>query len=100
MDIHVTARHCAITEAENSTVIETAKSFERYGNSILRVDAIIDKGPLERVCEFTVKIQGQLLVAKESATDVTKAVHDAGEKIHRQLSRIHDKVSTFRPQQA
>jgi ribosomal subunit interface protein len=100
MDIHVTARHCTITEAENTTVVETAMSFERYGNSILRVDAIIDKGPLDRICEFTVKIQGQLLVAKESAADVTKAVHDAGEKIHRQLSRIHDKVSTIRPQQA
>ncbi len=100
MDIHVTARHCTITEAENTTVVETAMSFERYGNHIIRVDAILDKGPLDKMCEFTVKIQGQLLVARESAADVTKAVHDAGEKIHSQLSRIHDKISTIRPQQA
>lgn len=100
MDIHVTARHCTITDAENTTVIETARSFERYGNHILRVDAIIDQGPLDKICEFTVKIQGQLLVARESASDVTKAAHDAGEKMIRQLGRIHDKYSTIRPQQA
>lgn len=96
MDIHVTARHCTITEAENTTIVETAKSFERYGSNIIRVDAIIDAGPLERTCEYTVKIQGQLLVSRESAADVSKAAHDAGEKIHRQLGRIHDKHSTIR----
>ena len=96
MDIHVTSRNCTITEAENSTVIEMAKSFERYGNHIIRVDAIIDHGPLEKSCEFTVKIQGQLLIGRESAGDLTKAVHDAGEKIQRQLGRIHDKHSTIR----
>lgn len=96
MDIHVTARHCTITEAENTTVIEMAKSFERFGNNIIRVDAIIDEGPLQKSCEFTVKIQGQLLVGRESAADLVKAVHDAGEKIQRQLGRVHDKHSTIR----
>lgn len=96
MDIHVTSRHCTITEAENTTIVETAKSFERYGNTIIRVDAIVDKGPLEKSCEYTVKVQGQLLVARESAPEVTKAAHDAGEKMHRQLSRLHDKHATIR----
>lgn len=97
MDIHVTTRHCAITDAENTMVIETAKSFEKFGNSIIRVDAILDKGPLTKTCEFTVKVQGNLLVSHESAADFTKAVHDAGEKMQRQLSRIHDKHATNRP---
>jgi ribosome-associated translation inhibitor RaiA len=36
-------------------------------------------------------------VAKETAADFTKAAHDAGLKIERQLARVHDKFATIRP---
>lgn len=92
MDIHITTRHCTLTEQEHEAAVEAAKHFEKYHGSILRVDAIVDADAQTKTCEFTVKIQGQLVVAKQSAADFTKAIHDSAHKIQRQLTKIHDKA--------
>ncbi|MBK7186705.1 MAG: HPF/RaiA family ribosome-associated protein [Ignavibacteria bacterium] len=39
-------------------------------------------------------MNGQLIVAKESAPDFGKAIHDAAQKIQRQLTKIHDKQTS------
>lgn len=94
MDIHITTRHCTLTDIEHQAAVDAATHFEKFHNSIIRVDAIVDEGPLTKTCEFTVKINGQLIVAKESAPDFGKAIHDAAQKIQRQLTKIHDKQTS------
>lgn len=97
MDIHITARHCQITDAEYENAVNTARRFEKFNQNIVRTDIIFDEVPLLKNCEITLRIHDHLLVAKEAAADFSKAVHDAGLKIERQLSKVHDKYSTVRP---
>ena len=94
VDIHITTRHCTLSDIEHQAAIGAAMHFEKYNSSIIRVDAIVEEGPLTKSCEYTVKIQGHLIVAKESAPDFAKAIHYASHKIQRQLTKIHDKQTS------
>jgi len=89
MDIHVSTRHCTLTEEENDAAIAAAKQFEKFIDGIIRVDVICDENATKQV-EFTVKVPGQILVAKESGQNFSKLIHDAALKMHRQLSRLHE----------
>lgn len=89
MDIHVTTRHCHLTEEENDAAIAAAKHFEKFIHGILRVDVICDENATKHV-EYTVKVPGHILVAKESGEHFSKIIHDAALKMHRQLSRLHE----------
>lgn len=97
MDIHITTRHCTITDAENENAVTAARRFEKFNQNIVRADIVFEEVPLKKSCEITLRIHDHLLVAKEIAPDFSKAVHDAGLKIERQLSKIHDKFATVRP---
>ncbi|MCX6139982.1 MAG: ribosome-associated translation inhibitor RaiA [Candidatus Kapabacteria bacterium] len=94
MDIHITTRHCTLSDVDHEAAIEAAKHFEKFYSTIIRVDAIVEEGPLAKSCEYTVKIAGQLIVAKESGPDFAKAIHDSAQKIQRQLTKIHDKQTS------
>ncbi len=89
MDIHVTTRHCTLTEEENDAAIAAAKQFEKFVDGIIRVDVICDENATKHV-EYTVKVPGQKLVAKESGQHFSKIIHDAALKMQRQLSRLHE----------
>ncbi len=93
MDIHITTRKGSLTDQEHELAIESAKNFQKFHSSIVRVDAIIDEEPINKSCEYTVRIHGQLIVAKERGPDFSKAIHDAAQKVQRQLSKIHDKAA-------
>jgi len=97
MDIHITTRHCAITDAEYENAVTAAKRFEKFHQNIVRTDIIFEEVPLKKSCEITLRIHDHLLVSKEISTDFSKAVHDAGLKMERQLSKLHDKFATVRP---
>lgn len=97
MDIHISNRHCSITDAEFENAVNTARRFEKFNLHIVRTDILFDEVPLKKFCEITVRIHDHLFVAKETADDFTKAAHDAGLKIERQLARVHDKFATIRP---
>jgi len=91
VDIHVTTRHCTLTDLEHQSAVHMAEHFGKYNSEIVRVDAIIEDSSHTMSCEFTVKIPGHLIVSKESASDFGKAIHDAGQKISHQLMKIHEK---------
>jgi ribosomal subunit interface protein len=97
MDIHISNRHCSITDAEFQNAVDTARRFEKFNCNIVRADILFEEVPLQKFCEITVLLHDHLFVAKETATDFTKAAHDAGLKIERQLARVHDKFATIRP---
>lgn len=93
MDIHVSARHYDLTEDEFQLASEAAIGFEKFSTKITRVDVIVAGEPLGASCEFTVKLNGTVVVAKVEDHDTRKAIHDAALKVHRQLSKIHDKAA-------
>ncbi len=97
MDIHISNRHCTITDAEYENAVNAALRFEKFNLNIVRANILFEEVPLQKFCEITVRICDHLLVAKETAEDFTKAAHDAGLKIERQLAKIHGKYSTVRP---
>jgi len=93
MDIHISTRHYELTEQEYELASEAAKGFEKFSSKITRVDVIVSAEPLGASCEFTVKLNGNVLVAKVEHEETTKAIHDAALKVHRQLAKIHDKAA-------
>jgi|SanBayMetagenome_1026888.scaffolds.fasta_scaffold13723_3 ribosomal subunit interface protein len=93
MDIHITSRHYELKEEEYAIATEAAMGFEKFSKRITRVDVIMCTEPLGVSCEFTVKLNGTILVAKVDDPEPTKAIHDAALKVHRQLAKIHDKAA-------
>lgn len=93
MDIHITTRHYDLTELEFESATVAAKGFEKFSTKISRVDVIVASEPLGASCEFTVKLSGNVVVAKVEHQETTKAIHDAALKVHRQLAKIHDKAA-------
>ncbi len=93
MDIHISTRHHELTDLEYTLTSEAAIGFEKFTKRITRVDVIISTEPLGVSCEFTVKLNGTVVVAKVEHEDATKAIHDAALKVHRQLAKIHDKAA-------
>lgn len=93
MDIHISTRHYELTEEEYQVASEAAAGFEKFSTKITRVDVIVAGEPLGASCEFTVKVNGTVVVAKVEDHETRKAIHDAALKVHRQLSKIHDKAA-------
>ncbi|MDZ4745751.1 MAG: ribosome-associated translation inhibitor RaiA [bacterium] len=91
MDIHITSRRGKLNEDVHEAAVNAAKRFEHYFEGIIRVDAIMDDDGSEKQCEFTVKIPDHLVVGHEKAYDFSKAIHDASEKVVRQLTKMNER---------
>lgn len=92
MDIHITNRRGKLTEDEHAAAVNAATRFEHYYDGIIRVDAILDDDEgINKECEFTVKIPDHMVVSHEKAHDFTRAIHDAAEKMVRQLTKLNDR---------
>lgn len=96
MDVHITTRHCQLSETEHEAAVKAAQHLERYYGNIIRVDitAVEDCGV--KSAEFAVRVQGHTIVAKENGNDLFKAIHDAREKLERQLKRLNDRLHNVR----
>lgn len=96
MDIHITTRHCTLTDHENEAAVKAATHFGKFYDNILRVDAILEQEHGAHLCEYTVKVGGHTIVAKEQGQDFSRAIHDAAEKIVRQLTKLNDRQHDVR----
>jgi ribosomal subunit interface protein len=96
MDIHITSRHCKLTNDEHSAAIKAAEHLMKFHENILRVDIVASEDAGQKGAEFAVKVQGQTIVAKENGPDHIKAIHDAREKVERQLRRFNDRQHNVR----
>ena len=93
MDVHITTRH---TEEEHDAAVKAAEHLERFHTHIIRLDIIASEEGDQKVAEFTARVQGQTIVAKEHANDLIKAIHDTRDKIERQLKRLNDRQHDVR----
>jgi len=96
MDVHITTRHTKLSDEEHQAAVSAAEHLERFHNQIMRLDIITSEEGDHKIAEFTARVQGQTIVAKEKASDHAKAIHDARDKIERQLKRLNDRQHDVR----
>ncbi len=72
--------------------IEAMKKFEKYYDSITsaNVEFIADT---HNIVEMTVHAHGKVLVVKEHSDDFNKSLHEATDKMVRQLRKTKEKYS-------
>jgi len=77
--------------------LSLAISFNKYTDGIIstKVELINEH---QKTVEFTVHLQGTTLVAKESTDDFQKSLHEAAEKIVRQIKKYKTKNLSSRTQ--
>lgn len=92
MELHLTARHCKLNSDEHAAATEAAKNFAKFYDGIVRVDAVFDEAT-HKSCEYTVRVQGHTIVARESAENFFTAIHEASHKVVRQLRKLKTKMS-------
>ena len=96
MDVHITTRHTKLSDDEHDAAVKAAEHLERFHNHIIRLDITASEEGDQKLAEFTARVQGQTIVAKEKASEHTKAIHDARDKIERQLKRLNERQHDVR----
>ncbi len=96
MDVHITTRHTKLSDDEHDAAVKAAEHLERFHSHIIRLDIIASEEGDQKVAEFTARVQGQTIVAKEQASELIKAIHETRDKIERQLKRLNDRQHDVR----
>lgn len=86
MKTQVTFRHMKSRQDLQEAAIESAQKFERFLDGITHtsVEFIADA---TSVVEFTVHAHGCVMKVKEDSSDFLKSLHDASDKMIRQLRK-------------
>ncbi len=94
MEVMVTARHFKASPELREEATKAARKFERFYDGIIRTEIVLanEKAaePPNKV-EFVVHITDHTLVVKEEGEEFEKLIHDASEKIVRQIRKLKTK---------
>lgn len=90
MQTQVTFRHMKSRSEFREEAMEAMGKFEKFSDSITssNVEFIADTS---NIVEITVHINGKILVVKEQSEDFMKSLHEAADKMIRQLKKQKDK---------
>ena len=91
MKTKVTFRHVNTQPELQEAALEAAERFEKFYNGITSTD-IIFKNEVDKTVEFTVRVQGNTLIAKETSDEFHKSLYVASDKMIRQLQKRKEKV--------
>ena len=97
MDIHITTRHCQLNDEEHQAAVSAAEHLSKFHPKIIRVDIIASEESGQKGAEFNVRVQGHSVVAKEKGSEHIKAIHDARDKVERQLKKLNERLHDVRP---
>lgn len=98
MQTKVTFRHFKGQHPDlHDSAINLSAGFTKYHDGIISTNVEFINEAIKTV-EFTVHLQGTTLVAKDSSDDFHKSLHDAGEKIVRQIQKYKTKHLASRMQ--
>ncbi len=86
MRTKVTFRHMKSENELHEAATEAAERFEKFYSGISGTD-IIFKNEANKIVEFTVRVNGTVLVAKESSNEFNKSLNEAADKMIRQLRK-------------
>ncbi len=87
MKTQVTFRHVNSSHPHlQDEAVSVAQGFSKYADSITSANVeFINE--VNKTVEITIHLQGATLVAKEHSDDFHKSLHDASEKIIRQIQK-------------
>lgn len=71
--------------------IETSENFEKYFEDIVSSNFEFDNQN-DKAVKISVHVQGHTLVAEDSTDDFQKSLHEASDKIIRQLRKLKTKL--------
>ncbi|MDT3740936.1 MAG: HPF/RaiA family ribosome-associated protein [Candidatus Kapabacteria bacterium] len=96
MKTQITFRHTNSSHPKlHEDALNAAMGFEKYYDGIISTNVeFINE--VSKTVEITVFIQGNTLVAKEDSDDFNKSLHDASEKIIRQIRKHKTKQISAR----
>ena len=95
MDIIISGRHMAITEAMEEHAREKAGKLSRYYDRLSKLEIVIDKSQDGHSydVEFIAHVDGQdHLVANANHDDVYHSIEQAVKKMERQLTDLKEKL--------
>jgi ribosomal subunit interface protein len=96
MKTQITFRHTNSSHPKlHEEALNAATSFSKYYDSIISTNVeFINE--VHKTVEITVHIQGATLVAKEDTDDFSKSLHEASDKIIRQIRKYKTKQISSR----
>lgn len=96
MKTQVTFRHTNSSHPKlHDEAVAVASGFSKFYDGIISTNVeFINE--VHKTCEITVHLQGNTLVAKEDSDDFHKSLHDASDKIIRQIMKHKTKQMSSR----
>lgn len=92
MQTNVTFRHLKSNPQLQDAAVVAAEKFERFFDGISSTD-IVFKNETDKIVEFTVRVNGNTLNAKEKSEDFSKSLNLASDKMVRQLRKWKTKIN-------
>jgi putative sigma-54 modulation protein len=92
MQTNVTFRHLKSNPQLQDAAVVAAEKFERFFDGISSTD-IVFKNESDKIVEFTVRVNGNTLNAKEKSEDFGKSLNLASDKMVRQLRKWKTKIN-------
>lgn len=91
MKTQITFRHTNSSHPKlHEEALQTVSGFSKYTDGIISTNVeFINE--VHKTVEITVNLQGTTLVAKEDSDDFNKSLHEASEKIVRQIRKYKTK---------
>lgn len=94
MELNITSRHFHATEALKAEASEAAAKLQRFYDGIISTQIILsvenDKESTKFV-EFIIRVHDNTIVVKEQTDDFSKSIHNALERVKRQLRKLRTK---------
>jgi ribosomal subunit interface protein len=92
MQTNVTFRHLKSNPQLQDAAVGAAEKFERFFEGISSTD-IVFKNDTDKIVEFTVRVNGNTLIAKDGSEDFSKSLNLASDKMVRQLRKWKTKIN-------
>ncbi len=98
MEVNLTARHFTLSDSLRGEVQKATDKFQRFHENIISADVILtnENAKLQeqsKVAEFIVKVQDHTVVVKEQSENFGKSIHEATDKVVRQLRKLKEKYN-------
>ena len=96
MQLNITGRHIAVTEALNDYVHEKLKRISRHFDQVLNINVILEVQKLEHKAEASLHVSGNHIFADATSGDMYAAIDALTDKIDRQLVKHKEKIKDHR----
>lgn len=90
MKTSITFRHMKTNPELHETAVREADGFDKFLDNIISTDVVFTNEN-DKIVEFTVRVKGDTLIARDRTEDFSKSLHSAADKMVRQLRKLKTK---------